>query len=211
MKIWRFFHTYTSVDPKKPLRKQLIAHRQALSDVTFNRINQAIIANLTTLPELAAANTVHCFWPILEKRELDTTKLIKFLQQQGKQVVLPVVISFEDPPQMAHRLYDTETNLKTNRWGIKEPVHGASVDPAHLDAVIVPALGLDLQGHRLGYGKGFYDAFLAKCTCPFICPLPSYGILKTLPALPHDIPVDIIVTEKEVLRLPRSDTRPNAS
>lgn len=165
------------------------------------------MAQMAVLPELKDAGTVHCFWPILEKRELDTINLIKFLKQEGKQVVLPVVISFEDPPQMAHRSYDTETNLKTNRWGIKEPVYGASVDPAQLDAVIVPALGVDLHGHRLGYGKGFYDAFLAKCNCPFICPLPSYGLLEAVPALPHDIPVDIIVTEKEVMRLPPPDAQ----
>ncbi len=174
-------------------------------------MNTAIMDQLARLPELLQAGTIHCFWPIKGKRELDTTSLINMLQTQGKTIVLPVVLSFEDPPRMEHRCYDTETNLKTNRWGIKEPVHGALVDPVQLDAVIVPALGVDFRGYRLGYGKGFYDAFLARCNCPFICPLPSDGLLDAMPALPHDIPVDIIVTEKEVMRLPHPNAQRGSS
>ena len=177
-----------------------------MSPAEFALVNTAIMDRLVSLPELLQADTIHCFWPIQDKRELDTTPAIKFLQSQGKRIVLPVVLSFEDPPRMAHRFYDRETNLKTNRWGIKEPVHGAPVAPSQLDAVIVPALGVDREGYRLGFGKGFYDAFLVECNCPFICPLPSNGLLDAMPALPHDIPVDIIVTEKEVIRLPH----PNA-
>ncbi len=102
---------------------------------------------------------------------------------------------------MDHRIYDGETYLIPNRWGIMEPVNKQSFPLDQLDAVIVPALGVDTNGTRLGYGKGYYDEFLAQCDCPFICPTYSECLLDNLPALPHDIPVDIIVTEKEVIRL----------
>lgn len=102
---------------------------------------------------------------------------------------------------MDHRLYDGETNLIANRWGILEPAKKQSIPPADLQAVILPSLGVDIQGNRLGYGKGFYDEFLSQCDCPFICPTYSECLFDEIPAMPHDIPVDIIVTENEVLRL----------
>ncbi len=164
---------------------------------------------LVMLPEIRNATNIHCYWPIKARRELDTSFLIKQLHAEKKQVVLPVVKVFptdapspaRSPDRMIHCLYEGETKMVTNRWGIEEP---ASEDPfplESLDAVIVPALGVDVQGNRLGYGKGFYDEFLAQCDCPFICPVYSRCLLDNIPAMSHDIPVDIIVTEHEVHRI----------
>lgn len=88
----------------------------------------------------------------------------------------------------------------TNRWGVQEPAEKEPFPVSQLDLVIVPALGVTRNGFRLGYGKGFYDEFLAQCNCPFVCPIFSNGLLDTMPTMPHDIPVDIIVTEHEVIR-----------
>ena len=103
---------------------------------------------------------------------------------------------------MVHWIFEGETKMVANRWGILEPVSQKAFPIDQLDAVIVPALGVDRRGNRLGYGRGFYDAFLALCDCPFICPLISKCLLDEIPAMPHDVPVDIIVTEHEVVRLP---------
>lgn len=190
---------------KKALRQELLARRIRLSEAEYHRLNSAILRRLLSLPELDSASTIHCFWPIHEKREIDLSSLIKKLQQEGKQIVLPVVLSFDDAPtlgpRMEHRMYDGETNMITNRWGVQEPAIKEPIPVSQLDLVIVPALGVTRKGFRLGYGKGFYDEFLAQCNCPFVCPVFSNGLLDLIPTMPHDIPVDIIVTEHEVIRM----------
>ena len=156
------------------------------------------------LPEIRKASFIHCYWPIAEKREFDTINLIKELTDRGKHIVLPVVLSFKESasePRMDHRIYDGETNLKKNRWGVLEPITKKSFSISDLEAIIVPALGVDKNGFRLGYGKGFYDAFLVQCNCPLICPIYGKGLLDNIPTMSHDIPVDIIVTEQEVIRV----------
>lgn len=67
--------------------------------------------------------------------------------------------------QMTHHLWDDDTLLVHNRWGIPEPdpVLSPAIEPVELDAVLVPLLGYDARGHRVGYGGGYYDRFLAEC------------------------------------------------
>ncbi|MFK7843844.1 MAG: 5-formyltetrahydrofolate cyclo-ligase [Rhodothermales bacterium] len=189
---------------KKALRQDLLSRRIGLSASEYERLNTAVMRRLLHLPELRTANTIHCFWPIHEKREVNTSRLIKKLYKKEKQIVLPVVLSFNNAPtsgsRMEHRMYEGETNMITNRWGVQEPAEKEPFPVSQLDLVIVPALGVTRNGFRLGYGKGFYDEFLAQCNCPFVCPIFSNGLLDTMPTMPHDIPVDIIVTEHEVIR-----------
>ncbi len=156
---------------------------------------------LVTLPEIRNATNIHCFWPIKAKRELDTSFIIKQLRAEKKQVILPVIHPSSSQDRMIHCLFEGETKMVSNRWGILEPASQEPFPIDQIDVVIVPALGVDLQGNRLGYGKGFYDEFLAQCDCPFICPVYSRCLLEDIPALPHDVPVDIIVTEHEVHRM----------
>src|SRR5690606_20730654 len=76
-----------------------------------------------------------------------------------------VVLSKSEPSLrlMRHFLWDEHTVLHSNRWGIPEPVGGTEVGADILDAVLVPLLAFDTDGNRVGYGKGFYDRFLAQC------------------------------------------------
>jgi 5-formyltetrahydrofolate cyclo-ligase len=64
---------------------------------------------------------------------------------------------------MQHILQEEDTYFELNHYGIPEPVNGKTIDPLELDLVIVPLLGFDEQGNRVGYGKGYYDRFLSKC------------------------------------------------
>jgi 5-formyltetrahydrofolate cyclo-ligase len=59
--------------------------------------------------------------------------------------------------------YGPETKMRTDRWGIGEPAHDEFVEPAEIDMVVVPLICFDRQGHRVGYGKGYYDRFLSRC------------------------------------------------
>jgi 5-formyltetrahydrofolate cyclo-ligase len=64
---------------------------------------------------------------------------------------------------MKHYLHEEDMYFEINQYGIPEPVGGSEIMPEELDMVFVPLLGFDLQGNRVGYGKGYYDRFLSKC------------------------------------------------
>src|SRR5690606_35498749 len=102
----------------------------------------------------------HIFLSIERQREVDTLPLITVLQAKDKQLIVPKV---SGPNSMEHYLLTDATRLKKNRWGIPEPEDGLRVPEEKIDLVFVPLLAFDLQGNRVGYGKGFYDIFLERC------------------------------------------------
>ena len=65
--------------------------------------------------------------------------------------------------EMESLIYPVKTELIENKWGIREPVSGEAVKPTTIDMILVPGLAFDRAGHRVGYGKGFYDRFLKTC------------------------------------------------
>ena len=93
-------------------------------------------------------------------------------------------------------------HLEKNRFGVLEPrMRKFPVSPGKIDMVLVPMLGFDRHGHRLGYGKGYYDRFLSQVRpdCPKIGVCPELGHLKTdLPVEPHDVALDFVITEEKV-------------
>ena len=91
--------------------------------------------------------------------------------------------------------FDTSTELRKNQWGIDEPYGDNIVPIGELDAVVVPALGVDPVGNRLGYGGGFYDEFLSEIDVTLVCPIFSRCIVDEVPRETHDIAVHWIVTE----------------
>jgi 5-formyltetrahydrofolate cyclo-ligase len=90
------------------------------------------------------------------------------------------------------------TNLKKGYAGIKEP-EGKGVPPEKIDIVVVPAVAFYKYGHRLGYGKGFYDRFLKKTKALKVGVAYDFQILEKLPAESHDIPVDLIITPTQII------------
>jgi len=130
-----------------------------------------------------------------------------YLRALGKRVVLPVMDADARPPVLHAVTFVSEAALKPNRWGILEPQHGAFWNRAAIDVVIVPALAADLAGTRLGYGGGYYDAFLAEITVPTICPVFDACVYTQLPAEPHDMPVSTLITETRVIPCLPQDAR----
>ena len=139
--------------------------------------------------------------------EVDTRPLIAWLYTHKKQIVLPVVVNAAEAPaeqHLEHRRFSGEDALVRSQLGIHEPVESDLVPLADIDVVVVPALGVDRRGNRLGYGRGHYDRFLSKIRVPTVCPVFRECVQRHIPTEPHDIPVGIVVTEKEVIRVDRS-------
>ena len=99
--------------------------------------------------------------PIVEQNEVNTEYLMHILQGKDKNII----VSKSDVTnyKMTHYLMTDATIFKKNQWHIPEPIDGFEVSSKQMDVVFVPLLAFDLQGNRVGYGKGFYDRFLNEC------------------------------------------------
>lgn len=106
---------------------------------------------------------LHCYLPITDSNEFDTGPFISWIWTHYP--AIQVVSSRSDfkTHQLTHYALNPDTPLVKNAWGIPEPYGARRVPVEELDAVLVPLLVVDANGNRVGYGKGFYDRFLAAC------------------------------------------------
>jgi 5-formyltetrahydrofolate cyclo-ligase len=134
---------------------------------------------------------------IENKKEIDTTYLLHILQGRDKSIVVPKV-DFKLGELRAYLLQEN-TSLKLSAYGIPEPEDGILLSPDAMEIVFVPLLAYDKKGNRLGYGKGFYDKFLAQCStnCVFIG-LSFFDPEEVLPHAELDIPMHYCVTPNRV-------------
>lgn len=198
----KFMITEPLAAEKAAFRARFRAFREALSAEEYATRSAAISARVLALPEVQQAETVHCYWPLVARGEVDTRAVIARWHAAGKRIVLPVVETFErgEAPRLRHVSLERLDALRPNRWGIDEPVDGKCVSVADLEVVVVPALGAGRNGHRLGHGRGYYDAFLHGVAAPKIGLVYAACLVETVPAEPHDVPLTVIVTEDETLR-----------
>lgn len=182
---------------KKEWRERFQSYRRSLPAPLYRARSAVICCRVFAHSAIAQASTVHLYWPLLDQREVDTRPLIQALRGLGTTVVLPVVTSYDpESPTMEHRRYEGPSSLTTNRWGIREPTQTERVPPSALDAVVVPALGADQNGNRIGHGSGYYDAFLETVTAPRILPIYSACVVSSVPTDDHDVPMTALVTER---------------
>jgi len=182
------------------LRQRFRLFRAGLTETDYVVRSAALVAQAGMLPELRQAATVHTYWPSVARREIDIRPLIDQLRRSGKQIVLPVVDIRVETPRLRHVRYEAAATLRPNRWGMDEPTGNKSVPLETIDVVITPALGAGRNGHRLGYGKGYYDAFLRALDVPTVCLLYAECLIPWMPAASHDVPIDVLITEDEVIR-----------
>lgn len=184
---------------KDPWRRQFRAYRRSLSPRSYRARSSLIVHRALAVLARTGAQVVHTYWPLTDQREVDTRPLIAALRGRHAEVVLPVVTSFDpDTPTLEHRRYGGPQSLVPNRWAVQEPVHTELVSPDLIDAIIVPALGVGENGHRIGHGSGYYDAFLQSVASPRIVLAYEACVASSVPNASHDVPVTTIVTEQRV-------------
>lgn len=182
---------------KQTLRKTFLERRLSLDPSTRESATAAIIHNLHRIIGDVDARSICLYWPLTDRGEIDLRPLIRDLWDMAYDVSLPVVLE-DDPPRMEAILLSSEDELQPGRWGLWEP-RGDIIDPATLDVLVVPALAADHQRNRLGYGKGFYDAFLSRTKATAVCAVFDVCLVEQLPTDPHDKSVDIVLTESRVI------------
>ncbi len=193
-------NTNTDTNGKSRLRKRFGAYRQALTEAEYARQSAQIAAQLLGLPEMDRPGCVHAYWPMVERREPDIRSAIAQLRAQGAEIALPLTPDVRVPVMYAVR-YDGRAPTPEPPWGIPRPAGCERVAPDCIDAVIVPMLGGGRDGRRIGHGTGYYDAFLQGMRALRIGITYAACLLDSVPSEPHDIPMDILVTEQETLRI----------
>lgn len=193
---------------KDQIRAEAMAYRLRLKASTLGQMSLAMARSFADLPETRKAETIHVYIAIRERAEIDTSPLISALRASRKRIILPVVRNFERPLDgLSHHEWHENTALSVNRWGISEPVGGPTVPLSEIDMVIVPALAADIDGYRVGYGKGYYDAFLGEVSATSVGLVPEEWCVHRVPHESHDVPLDIVITENGVVRCARNTDR----
>lgn len=147
---------------KEQLRILYREKRKNLSGLDLEKFNDLILINFQKI-NLDFVQCVHTYLPSLRLREPDTAPLIRFLEfkNPGLKVAVPRIDIHTG--EMHHIHFDDASPFISNAFGIEEPAEGQIIREDEIDLVLIPLLAFDKNGFRAGYGKGYYDRFLARC------------------------------------------------
>ena len=182
---------------KAELREIYKEKRLRLSEEEFLRMNETLRARIFQCIDFTDFRCVHIFLPITDKREFDTFPVISRLRTEFPNIQICVPRMIDSSDELESVLLLEDSSLQINNLGIPEPIGGYTVDPSMMDLVFVPLLCADGQGHRVGYGRGLYDRFLAKCRddC-WKVGLSLFPIVESIQDVDayHDVPMNIVLT-----------------
>ncbi|MBI2549748.1 5-formyltetrahydrofolate cyclo-ligase [Candidatus Woesearchaeota archaeon] len=183
---------------KQQIRETIREKRDAMTREEVESKSAAIAAKLQQLEEYAGAKTVLFY--AAKGNEAQTKKLINDALKSGKKVLLPITNTAAGELEVAE-IRDYSSDLKPGAFGIMEPKRRSAVDEEEIDVVIVPGVAFDKDGHRLGYGLGYYDKLLHRLAKAAEIGLAyDFQVVEKLPRESHDRPMDAIVTESRVIR-----------
>lgn len=187
---------------KSELRKLYLEKRRDLSPAEHADLSSKIVDRFFSSFDFLSAKTIHCFISLNHKGEVETSDIFERLWRDFPHIKTLAPRVDDATGEIAALLFFPETKLVENKWKIPEPKEGEQIDPSEIDIVIVPLLCFDTRGYRVGYGKGFYDKFLAKCRPDCL----KIG-LSFFPAVERiddihggDVPLDYCITPETLRR-----------
>lgn len=180
---------------KAELREKAFRRRAALGEAYRRNAADLAARQFFSGVPIGPAGAVACYWRIRD--EIDCLPILTRLMEQGQPVCLPAVTAPDAPLQL--RLWEPGTELQPAGYGTLAPGDLAPVvEPAIL---IIPVVGFDAMGTRLGYGGGYYDRTLAALRQRPLRVGLAFAAqeVETIPRGPHDVPLDMVVTEEGVI------------
>lgn len=179
---------------KEDIRREALRRRNAIEPETRAVASLAICRNIMEDDLFLDARGLHVYLPF--GTEVDIKPLIELSWEMGKEVGLMRVM---DDGGIAQYSITPSTNYRRTKLGILEPVDAEPFDMNICDLVLAPLLAADEECNRLGYGKGYYDQFLAQYPRPTLGVAFEEQIFPSLPADERDIKLDGIYTEKRFI------------
>ncbi|MRG94252.1 5-formyltetrahydrofolate cyclo-ligase [Polyangium spumosum] len=185
---------------KGVLRQRMRALRNSIPRESLAERSAKICAGLLSRPELSGARAVALFWPILKRGEVDLRPLAADLRARGVVVAFPAI----DPATkvMTFRIPADPAAMEEHGLGFQEPLP-SEPEVGAVDVVVVPALGVDGEGNRLGYGAGYYDRTLPRFCPPAVAigVVYDFQVLSEVPATEGDVPLPVVVTDERVIEV----------
>ena len=187
---------------KGEARQQALRSRRTLSKEEVSANSASVARRLMLTPEFAGARTVATY--VAKSDEVQTMAIIQSSLEGGKRVLVPR--SEPSTSTLVFAEIHSPSELSPGHFGILEPAAGSpGAKLGDADVALVPVVAWDEEGNRIGYGKGYFDRALAAADLPFTMGL-AFEIQRAprLPSSPTDIPLDMVVTERRVLRFGRA-------
>jgi 5-formyltetrahydrofolate cyclo-ligase len=148
---------------KPNLRKIYLKRQRLFSEIEHFKSSREI-ADLFFLQEfLDEVSRLHCFLPIRRNNEIDTYQILERIWREFPQIETFVPRVNVETNEIENLRFTQGMELALSDWQIHEPSHNETIASNEIDLVIVPLLAFDERGYRVGYGRGFYDRFLAQC------------------------------------------------
>jgi len=189
---------------KELLRQKLKKCLDNLSAEQKTEKSKKACQALIETPQFQDASVVMIYLSM--PHEIDTSDAILHAWQLGKVVVVPKVL-WNDGHMLPVRINSLDADFAQGVSGLRNPVKGKPMPFEEIDLVVAPGLGFDRNGNRLGRGGGYYDKFFAhhrlkaqKCGFAF-----AEQMVEDVPVNKHDVSVDFLVTDAEVIYLARSE------
>lgn len=173
---------------KKALRQQIREKKRAMTKEQIFEASQCLADKFFATPQYAQADTIYGYLPY--NQEVRTELILERALDEGKRVAVPKVYGDE----MEFIYIDSFDRLEKSDMGIPEPIDDAPVARDASALVLMPGLAFDPQGHRVGYGGGYYDKYLGKEPGhPTVALCYDFQMMPKLDTEEFDIPVDLVL------------------
>lgn len=182
--------------PKQRLRQAILARRKDLSAAEVRAASLTVQRMFIDSAEFATANVVALYAPIFN--EVDTAAVFDAAQASSKTVLYPAVRE----ESLVFRRVLSRDSLRKGSFGILEPDSSCrAYEPHEADIILIPGVVFDSAGRRVGYGKGYYDKTLHSLegSGRFVGFCYDFQVVDAIIDEPHDVKMDLLITEKRVL------------
>jgi len=179
---------------KAALRKHLLEKRDATSAELREISSEKIHQNLKKISAYTNSQNIACYFPI--GSEINTYDIMLDILGQNKNLLLPRIVN----DNLQFYIVSNLEKLEKGIFDIMEPKDSCK-KAENIDCILVPTIGISKSGDRLGYGRGYYDKFLSSTGAVKISLTYSKQIVKSIPSESHDIKIDLIITEDEIIKV----------
>lgn len=184
--------------PRSNMRNRVRKIRRDQPSIIIKNKSKAIWSFLSSLQEYRTATTIGFYVAIEKEGEVDTIPMIEASFSLGKKICVPKIVNDK---MSFFEIRNTASDLREGSLGILEPVGHSKILPKNIDLMIVPGIAFDSKGNRLGFGRGYYDRFLAELRnkTPIIAPAFDFQVVDRIPSSKKDVKVHRIVTETRII------------
>jgi 5-formyltetrahydrofolate cyclo-ligase len=183
--------------PKSSIRRLMLARRRSLSQEEFHSASLSIQHIFLETEEYLHARGIVVYASI--HKEVDTEEIVRTALESGKKVAFPAVVHHG----LVFREVTEISLMKRGAFGIMEPCQtGRSFELDEADIFVLPGIAFDLNGHRIGYGKGYYDKTLHRLEGQgrLVGLCYDFQLVDRIAGEPHDVKMDVIISEKRIVR-----------